>query len=246
MKNIFSLYKLRMMVVSRSAVLVIPIVAVAAFVQAMYSVTPTQISGSFLLSGLFLFIISAFIALTIQFKENDTHEEIMLLHSKSRFNYYISREMILCSLTLLFAVFLIVYPIIDSALNSHLFNRKLTISDIIYGSLIVIGNGLCGVAVGDLFHQRIINKRRNSIIGLILFALLAICKHPLLHAFPSIKIMNVLNIITPPIMDGFEMVGDTDVFDQMGTLTIFLHMIVFVVVVAFVKIRILMYRKYNS
>ena len=246
MKNIFSLYKFRMMVISRSAVLVIPIVATVVFIRAMYVVIPTQISGSFLLSGLFLFIVSAFLAMSIQAKENDTHEEILLLHSNSYFNYYISREMVLCSLTLLFAISLIAYPVIKSMTDSSLFTRKLTISDAVLGSLIIIGNGLCGVAVGDMFHQRIINKRRNGIIGLILFALLAICKHPLLQAFSFIKVMNVLHIITPPIMDGFEMVGDTDVFDQMGTLTIFLHMIVFVVVVAFVKIRILMYRKYNS
>ena len=55
----FSLYKLKMMTVIKSAVLVIPTVSVVAFLGVMYSIHPQQISGSFLMSGFLLFVISA-------------------------------------------------------------------------------------------------------------------------------------------------------------------------------------------
>ena len=241
MKNIFSMYALRLKIILKSAVLVIPTVSVCAFLGIMYSFVPVEVSGSFLISAFFLFVLSAYISMSIQGKENDVHEEIMILHSDSEFHYYISRELIIYSLSLVYALILISYPVIKYALKSNLFSRPLTRSDILFGGIIVIGSGCCGAALGDFFHRRIFTTRRNGIIGLILISVLAVCKQPLIKEFSPFKI---LDVIVPPIMDGFNMVGNSDRFSGFGSLQIFLHMTLYVMIVAIIKIRILKYKKF--
>ncbi len=240
MKNISSLYKLKMNVVLRSAVLVIPTVLTIAFLGAMYSVLPEQVSGSFLLSGFFQFAICVFFSMMIQMKENDIQEEVLLFHSLSDISYYIVRELVLVSISLVYALVLILYPIIRSLFIPDFFVRPLKPQDVIFGGLLLVGSGICGIALGDLFHHRLFRQTRYAVIGVIFVSLLAVCKFGLIEVFPLLKI---LHVITPPIMDGFKMVGDTDIFDKAGSLMIFAHMLIFSLALVAIKIRML--KHYN-
>ncbi len=241
MKNIMNLYKLRMMLVLKSSILIVPTIAVLAFLEIMYSFPPVEVSGSFLISGLFLFVLCAYIAMSIQIKENDVQEEIFLLHSKSELGYYMSREMILVTISLFYAIVIIVFPIIKLVMRPNLFSRPLESRDIIFGGLLIIGSGFLGVSLGDIFHHRIFVRKREMLTGLIFVSVVAACKIPIIEKF---SFLWFINIICPPIVDGLEMVADTDVFSPTGTLLIFLHMIIYVAVVMFVKIKLLMNRKY--
>ncbi len=236
MRSIFSLYKLKMTNVIKSTVLVMPTVAVVAFLGVMYSVIPVQITGSFLISGFFLFIISVYISMSIQLKEKNVHEEIFIMHSRRNADYYISRELVLYSIMLFYVVVVIAYPLISSKFKEDFFTRTLKPVDVLYGTLIVIGNGICGIALGDLFHQRIITRKKNSILFVVLTAVLAICKVSIIEKWASAK---VLNIILPPLMDGFDMVRETDIFDPKGTMLILAHSALYVAVLVAVKIYLL-------
>ena len=139
------------------------------------------------------------------------------------------------------AVILILYPVIKAAIEPQIFRRNLTTSDVLYGGLIVIGNGLIGIALGDLFHHRIFERRRNALIALVFVSVIAVCKHPLIQKFAYLR---VLNLIAPPLMDGFDMVGETDIFDPTGTIYIFIHTLLFVFVIMLIKIGLLKLKKY--
>ena len=238
----FSLYKLKMMTVIKSAVLVIPTVSVVVFLGVMYSIHPQQISGSFLMSGFLLFVISAYISMSIQMREQDVHEGLFLLHGRSGAGYYLVREMVPYSIMLFYGLILLLYPVIKGSLHASWFTRPLESKDILYGSILVFGNGICGVAIGDAFHRRIIPRRRNAVICVVLVAILAVCKVSIIEKLPFMKI---LNFLLPPIMDGFSMVGDSDRFDPTGTLLILLHSVAFVVVIIVIKIRLLRRRKFS-
>ena len=230
-----------MNVVLKSAVLVVPTVLTVTFLGVMYSIIPAHVCGSFLLSGFFLFAICTYLSVMIQMKENDVQEEVLLLHSRSAFDYYMAREMVLVGITLVYAVLFIGYPVIRGLMRPGFFDRQLEPQDLICGSLIVVGSGFCGIALGDLFHHRIFGRTRYAVMGVILVAILAVSKLGLIHAFSLFK---VLNVITPPIMDGFKMVGDTNLFDKTGSLMIFAHMLAFSVVSVAIKIRLLKHLKW--
>ena len=190
----------------------------------------------------FLFVVSAYISMMVQSKEDDVHEEIFLLHGKSIRNYYISRELVMYSISFLYAIILIVYPIIRSIRIEGFFTRPLEAEDVLFGSLLVIGNGMCGIATGDFFHHRIITRRRNGIIGVGLVSVLALCKAPIIQ---RLSFMKVLNLLLPPLTDGFSMVGDGDIFNPGGTLNIFIHSIIYVLVIIFIKLYLLRRRRFG-
>ena len=241
MKSIFSLYKLKMMTVIRSAVLVIPTVSVVVFLGVMYSILPQQISASFLSSGLLLFVICVYVSMCIQMKEQDVHEELFLMHSRPEAGYYPVREMVVCSIMLFYAVLLIVYPVIRSSLNENWFTRPLTSSDVFYGTILILGSGICGITLGDFFHHRIIPRRRNAIIFVVLVAVLAVCKEPIIEKLPGMKF---LHFLLPPITDGFIMVGNEDFFDPKETMLILLHSVIYALALVFIKIWLLRRRKF--
>ena len=225
-----------MSVVLKSAVLVIPTVLTVAFLGVMYSIMPADVSASFLLSGLFLFAICTFFSMKIQLKENDVQEEVLLFHCHSEHCYYMAREMVLVSIMLVYAVVLTAYPLIRGFLHPGFFARPLRSEDLIFGPLILLGNGFCGIAFGDLFNHRIIRVPRYAVICLIIVSVLAVTKFGLIHLSAFFK---VLSVITPPIMDGFMMVGDTDLFDKTGSLLILAHMLIFYAAAVVIKIGLL-------
>ncbi len=87
MKNIFSLYKLRMLMCFKNAILVIPTVITAVFLGFMYSLKPSQISASFLISGLFLFVLCVYISMMIAAKENDIQEQVWSITFQENLSY---------------------------------------------------------------------------------------------------------------------------------------------------------------
>ena len=242
MKSTFSLYKLKMMIVIKSAVLVIPTVAVVAFLGAMYSILPQQISSSFLMSGFLLFVIGVYTSMSIQMREQDVHEELFLMHSDPGAGYWLVRETVIYSIMLFYGLILVLYPVIRCSFNPAWFTRPLESDDILYGSILVLGNGICGVSLGDIFHRRLIPRRRNAIICVVLVAILAVCKVAITQKLPFLKI---LNFFLPPVMDGFDMVGNEDTFDPKGTLLILLHTVLFAAVITVIKILLLRRRRFS-
>ena len=73
----------------KSALLVIPTIAILVFLGVMYSLMPSQITGNFLITSLFLFVVCTVMSMSIASKENDTQEELLQLHSNSYINFYI-------------------------------------------------------------------------------------------------------------------------------------------------------------
>ena len=65
----------------------------------------------------------------------------------------------------------------------------------------------------------------------------------MIHKFSAFKF---LNILLPPVVDALDMVGDTDRFDKMGTIGIFIHSIIFAIVITLLKNALLKKRKFNS
>ena len=241
MKNIFSLYKLRMLMCFKNAILVIPTVITAVFLGFMYSLKPSQISASFLISGLFLFVLCVYISMMIAAKENDIQEQVLYLHCRSDVAYYISRELVLLTICIMYSIIIIIYPVISAHYSSDFFTRALETSDIILGGGLIFGNGLLGMAVGDFFHHRIIRMRRNAVLFLMLLIAVAICKFAIIHAFSYFR---YISFLLPPVMDGFDMVGNSDIFDKTKTIYILIHVLLFVLAATILKIGILKHKKY--
>ncbi len=242
MKNTLELYKLRRKLIKKGQVLIVPVVATALFIGIMYSMAPIGVTSSFLLSAAFLYFVCVFISMTLNGKENDVFEETLMMHCEKPLNYYVSREMLLITQCFGYALILTVFPAVLFLLRSSMFIRPMGIIDVILGGLYIFFSGLCGMATGDFFHPRFLQRRKDGILGALMISVLAICKEGLIELLMPLA---VLNFVLPPFLDGFKLVGSSDIFELRGMVLIFLHMAAYAVVVVCLKVWVLEKRRFR-
>ena len=242
MKNTLELYRLRRKLIKKGQVLIVPVVATALFIGIMYSMAPIGVTSSFLLSAAFLYFVCVFISMTLNGKENDVFEETLMMHCEKPLNYYVSREMLLITQCFGYALILTVFPAVLFLLRSSMFIRPMGIIDVILGGLYIFFSGLCGMATGDFFHPRFLQRRKDGILGALMISVLAICKEGLIELLMPLA---VLNFVLPPFLDGFKLVGSSDIFELRGMVLIFLHMAAYAVVVVCLKVWVLEKRRFR-
>jgi hypothetical protein len=180
--------------------------------------------------------------MTLNGKENDVFEETLMMHCETPINYYVSREMLQITQCFGYALILTVFPAVLHLFRGSMFIRAMGIADVVLGGLYIFLSGLCGMATGDFFHPRFLQRRKDGILGALTVSVLAICKEGLIAHFMPLA---VLNFVLPPFLDGFKLVGSSDVFEPQGMVLIFLHMAVYAVVVMCLKVWVLEKRKFR-
>jgi hypothetical protein len=231
------------MLLLKNSVLTIPLVVIVFFLFVMYSMSPLDITSSFIISAVFLFIVCVFISMNINGKENDVFEETLLLHSRFPVNFFASRELVFLSISVLYSLILTIYPVVLAVTDKNKFVPSVEPMDIVCGGAYVLACGIAGTATGDLFHPRLIAKRKDAILDAILISILTVCKHGLIGYNPVFKF---LNILLPPIMNGMELVSANNYrFDTAGIFLICLHALVYSAVVTLIKIKLLSVKKFR-
>ena len=241
MKSIFNLYNIRRRPAIKSPMWIVAAISIAAFLGVMYSIAPAYICSSYLISAVFMYFLGAYAALSLHDKENDVFEEVMLLHCGSPAAYYISREVLQLVTGFIFALVLSLAPLIKALIQPGFFTRAITPADVIWGGAMVCFSGICGIETADCAHPRIIG-RKHGICLVVLISVLAVCKHSLIQTLPVFK---VLNILMPPVLDSFLLLGNSDSFEPAGNLLILLHMLLYSLAAAAIKIRLMTLKKYR-
>ena len=241
MKSIFNLYKIRCRLIRKSPVWIISLICTAAFLGAMYSFAPAYIGSSLLITSVFQYFLCAYISMSLHARENDVFEEVLMLHCDTDREYYVSRELIMLSACLIFSMILSVFPLLKSFVQPGYFTRMFTPEDFVIGGGLILFGGICGAETADFFHPRFIG-RKFGICAVLLISVLALCKHALIQTLP---VFGILNILTPPIMDSFILLGNSDSFNISGDSLIMLHMMIYAVLAAILKITLLRIRKFR-
>ena len=242
LKNTLNLYRLRKKLLLKSAVLVVPSVATAVFIGCMYTMPPIGVCSSFLFSGFFLFFMGVVLSMTMQGRENDVFEETLLFHCQATSNYYLSREMLALYVCFIYSLVLTLYPVLLYFKDSSKFSRTMGIADVLLGGVYILICGLGGMSLGDFFHARIFKKRRDAILGAIFISVLALCKYGIIKEF---SFLSILHFLLPPIMNGFELVGDKDIFEPLGMFKIYIHMLAYLLIITLIKIKLLTNKKFR-
>ncbi|MCR5023650.1 MAG: hypothetical protein K6A90_04840 [Lachnospiraceae bacterium] len=242
LKNSLELYRLRKKTLKKSSVLIIPTVATTIFIGVMYSITPHEVCSSFLLSAVFLYFICLFLSMALNGRENDIYEETLRMHCLVDHSYYWSRELLLFTLNLCYMFVLTSVPTVLYLIDNTRFTRPMVFADVVCGGGYIFMCGLGGMATGDLFHPRIIGKRKNAILGAFAISLLAVSKQGLIAFSPA---FGILHFILPPITDGLKSVGDNDFFEPVEMLLICLHMVIYYLLIVMLKIQMLEKRKFR-
>lgn len=161
----------------------------------VYSYTPNPIVATYLETALTLYLLSAWITITLFHTEDPVQEQMTLSHTKNIWTLYLGKYvtvLLICSILSLISV---IYPIVF-----HMFNEKMTVSLFITGLLSHFSLSILGISIATLFTRNIIKKASTAWLSLSFVLLITIASIRLKKEMPE------LLWVFPPI-NSFLMLG---------------------------------------
>lgn len=225
MMKIVKLVKYQLKVYFKGTGFVMPFIAMATFLYVMYSQKPLDVISGFLITGVFIFLIMAWVGMSTAQQEDEVMEQILIFKMNSAAAYYIGKLLFLVVIALIFALLCILFPVIQNQINSsNLFKRELIASDIISPLLFVSGSAICGAFLGNLFHPRVMKERRLAYVSLALICVLVIAKTAIIEEMPFLQ---YILCILPSIMKPTEIFADVECFNTLQSIQLFLLLILY-------------------
>lgn len=182
----------------KSNKIIMPLLFWLIFLRICYSEGNLSYVSSIVMSMGVLFFVMTWISYSYQEVEELISEQLLVLKLQSAEFYNASKVIFLLLIGLGFSILGIAFPMIQNLLNDFcIFNRVITVFDIINGVVLHFIVATVGVSLGSLFHPRII-KNRMSVLMVVTVAILAYAKGPIILQYSFTKF--VLWIF-PPIYD---------------------------------------------
>lgn len=168
-------------------------------------------------------------------------EEQLLFFRGHRWGVYcIAKEITFLLISCFYGVMLAVGPVIVNYFNGFsFFNRSLTVEDVGLGAIIILGNGLAGIAIGDLLQPRIMNDRKMAIATAVGIMILSIVKDAIIEKCSAFVFMGMF---LPSVMKAARDLENGDYF-KIQSVIVFLLMMVFCYLVIVIAKNLILARK---
>ena len=203
---------------------------------------PVDVCSSYILSGVFQFVLLTFVALSMSGSEETVEEQLLLLHANKWRVYCVSREMTLCMISFLYGVLLAFVPVFLNFINQFsLYKRTLLFSDVVAGTIIIIGSGLAGITIGDVLHPRIMCDRKMAVAAAVGLMILSIAKDAVIEKY---RFLTVFGIVLPSVMKPARDLGNGDYFELRQVIGYLFFMILYYLIVAVIKNPVLIRKKF--
>ncbi len=226
-----------------SAKYILPLIVLLALISVMYTVVPVGVVSSFSMMGLFLFLIMVWVGVTGQEIEPEVSEQIIILRIQSERIYYVSQILFMGMVSVAAAGISIGVPLLNHMIHrGGVFGRKLLLTDIIGGFLLIVVCGWNGAMVGGIFHPRIIKDRKIGMGAAFFLALLAVTRIAVIHRFPVSKFVLWL---VPPISDVVSRFSGQEYFNIGKIMAAFGVLMGYGIIMAVLKIELLRIRKFS-
>lgn len=212
---------------------VIPLIATVCFLRVMYSAKPMNVGSGYILSGVFQFVLMIFVALSMNGNEEIVEEQLLLFHGNRWSPYCMAREINLLVISCFYGVLLTIGPVIINCCNNlSYFTRPLTAIDVAMGATIILGSGFAGIAIGDVFHPRIMGDRKIAIAVAIGIMILSIVKDSVIEKY---EIFALAGIFLPSVMKPAHDLGNGDYFEAKSVFTFLIMMALYYFIIVVIK-----------
>jgi len=234
-----SMVKYELQIYFKGSSFIMPLVVTACYLYIMYSMKPLFVLSGYLLSGIFLFFLMVWIAMTAVQREDEVMEQILYLKMNSAGKYYLGKALFLICIALLYVILCIFFPVFQNAVNGgDMFIRKITGADLLNAFVILTGSAICGSCTGNLLHSRVMKDRRLAFILTVLICIMAIVQTSVIRKVPVLKF---IMWIFPPVMLPSQIYRNADFFDVRHSVSLFLIFFLYALCYAVIK-SILCYR----
>ena len=241
--KIFQTTKYRLHRYFASSKTVFPDILIIVFIASMYSIRPMSITSGYILSGVFHFILMIFVTLQMNGSEDMVEEQLQVLHGGGWKVYLPAREFTFIAISVLYGLILSLAPVLVNCMNGfQFFTRDLTAGDVLQGTVIILGGGIGGIAIGDLTHPRLLENRNLALAMAAGLMILSILKKILIDEF---RFLIFLQYLLPPVMKPAYDFANADYFVLSSVLLYCLLMMVYYVIIALIKNVILKFKKFS-
>ncbi|MBE5104702.1 ABC transporter permease [Bacillus thuringiensis] len=152
----------------------------------VYTYKPTPIVPTYLETALALYLLSAWITVTIFHTEDPVQEQITISHTNNISALYVGKYITALLIGTVLSFISVIYPIL-----LQMFSEKMTASLFLVGFLAHISLSILGVSIATLFTRNIIQKTSTAWLSLTFILLITIAsvrlKKELLWFFPPIE-----------------------------------------------------------
>lgn len=156
-----------------------------------YTYKPNPIIDSYAVTAIIVYIISAWLSLSILSIESPVHRGVLSLHTGGWNRYYISKIISVVIIAVFLSFYAILYPIMFSMFNDPLTITMVTISFVNHMILAILG-----VSIASFFSRAIMTSSINSFGGLSLVIVLSIAALGIAQILPLP--LKFLTWIIPP------------------------------------------------
>ena len=156
-----------------------------------YSYAPNPIIDSYAVTAMLLYIISAWICISVLSLDTSVERQLMILHARGKNRYYLSKLISVLLISLLLTFYAFIYPIIFG-----MFNESVSFTIGLVSMINHIFLAVLGICIASLFSRIITENVINSYGGLALTIILSLAAIGLYNMLPS-YLKNIVWLIPP-------------------------------------------------
>jgi len=156
---------------NRSYRFIPPLFTYLIFIGVFYAYKPNPVMGSFAVTSVLSFIVTAWICYSFMQSESQVQEEITLLHLRNPAKYYIGLLIAIVLMSLILLIVAIAYPMVGDY-----FDRPVGMEDIIVGLLSHLGLSFLGIAIAVFFTGKFSSRPSVAIGGILVVIILSFCQ----------------------------------------------------------------------
>ncbi|MEI4619538.1 ABC transporter permease [Bacillus pfraonensis] len=161
----------------------------------VYTYKPNPIVATYLETALTLYLLSAWITITLFHTEDSVQEQITLSHTKDIQTLYLGKYVTVLLICVVLSLISVIYPI-----AFQMFNEKMTLSLFITGFLSHFSLSILGISIAILFTRNIIKKASTAWLSLSFVLLITIASIRLKKDMPEL-------LWFFPLINDFMMLG---------------------------------------
>jgi hypothetical protein len=198
--------KLSIRLYLRSGKVVLPMLAMLAFLMVFYHVRPFHVVGSYSISFAAAFGIALWFGISLVWAEEPQIAQILSVKVGMR-KLFVAQQVQANAFVSVCGVLFVLIPAVESVFIPDFFVRILTAWDLVSAGCLHVSTAVCGCSLGMLFHPRLIRDRKLAFIPCILLCLLSFVSG-------GLQIPYAVRFLLPPVYDSLYQTGTSDAFTQ--------------------------------
>ncbi|GGN64920.1 hypothetical protein [Oceanobacillus indicireducens] len=208
-----------------------PISTFVILIFVFYTYRPNPIIDSYAVTSVMLYIISAWVCLSVLQLDPPVQRQLMAIHVGGWNRYYLAKLMTAVIIIIILSAYAFLYPIVFNMFGGRV---TFTIGLVSFVNHIILA--VLGISLASLFSKLIMRSTINSFGGLILTLVLSLAALGIERVFPSF-LKNVLWVIPPATITQTPLVNWDGMYISGLSLFPFIWTIIYSLIIIFLFLQ---------